>query len=101
MWNADGPQRQRHGVTKNLVEGIGGALVGAAAVLLLRSLFKDRPGVAAATAEAASADSAGATGAVASEGAAARKPGASEKSSTPKRSSRKASPPEADQENPT
>jgi len=36
------PQRQRHGVTKNLVEGLGGVLVGAAAVLLLRSLFRDR-----------------------------------------------------------
>jgi hypothetical protein len=30
------PQRQRHGVTKNLVEGLGGVIVGAAAVLLLR-----------------------------------------------------------------
>jgi hypothetical protein len=29
-------QRQRHGVTKKLVEGIGGLIVGAAAVLLLR-----------------------------------------------------------------
>lgn len=38
----DGPQRQRHGVTKNLVEGLGGLLVGAAAVLLLRAWL--RPG---------------------------------------------------------
>lgn len=41
MWNGDS-QHQRHGVTKNLVEGIGGVVVGAAAVLLLRSLFKSR-----------------------------------------------------------
>jgi len=38
----DGPQRQRHGVSKNLVEGIGGALVGAALVLLIRGLLKPR-----------------------------------------------------------
>lgn len=38
------PQRQRHGVTKKLVEGVGGVLTGAALVLLLRQLFKDRTG---------------------------------------------------------
>lgn len=35
-------QRHRHGVRKNLVEGVGGALVGAALVLLMRGLFKQR-----------------------------------------------------------
>lgn len=30
-------QRQRHGVTKNLVEGIGGVVVGIALVLFARS----------------------------------------------------------------
>lgn len=33
-------QRQRHGVRKHLVEGIGGLMVGAALVLLLRGLFQ-------------------------------------------------------------
>lgn len=43
----DGHQRQRHGVTKNLVEGVGGLLVGAAAVLLLRAWLRPRsPGAA-------------------------------------------------------
>jgi membrane-associated phospholipid phosphatase len=32
--------QHQHGVTKNLVEGIGGLIVGAAAVLLLTRLFK-------------------------------------------------------------
>ncbi|AFL73347.1 hypothetical protein [Thiocystis violascens] len=35
-------QRHRHGVTKNLVEGIGGVLVGAALVLLMRGIVKRR-----------------------------------------------------------
>ncbi|SDW84737.1 carbon monoxide dehydrogenase [Thiocapsa roseopersicina] len=35
-------QRQRHGVRKNMVEGIGGLLAGAALVLLARSLLKKR-----------------------------------------------------------
>lgn len=39
---SDGRQRQRHGVTKNLVEGIGGLLFGAAAVLLLREWLSRR-----------------------------------------------------------
>jgi hypothetical protein len=39
-----GQQRQRHGVTKNLVEGVGGFVVGAALVLLLRGLHKQRAG---------------------------------------------------------
>lgn len=34
--------RQRHGVHKNLVEGVGGVLVGAALVLLLRQLLTRR-----------------------------------------------------------
>lgn len=38
----DGRQRQRHGVSKNLVEGISGLLVGAAAVLLLRAWLSPR-----------------------------------------------------------
>lgn len=38
----DGPKRQRHGVSKNLIEGIGGLLVGAAAVLLLRAWLSPR-----------------------------------------------------------
>ena len=38
----DGRQRQRHGVHKNLAEGIGGVLVGAALVLLLRQLLARR-----------------------------------------------------------
>jgi hypothetical protein len=45
----EGWQRQRHGVSKNLVEGIGGALIGAAAVLLLRQWL--RPAKAAVAAE--------------------------------------------------
>jgi len=36
-------QRQRHGVTKNLVEGIGGLIVGVAAVLLLRQWLRPAP----------------------------------------------------------
>lgn len=39
---SDGRQRQRHGVAKNLAEGIGGLLVGAAAVLLLRGWLRQR-----------------------------------------------------------
>lgn len=35
-------QRQRHGVRKNLVEGIGGLLAGVALVVLARSLLKKR-----------------------------------------------------------
>ncbi|MGQ9659846.1 MAG: carbon monoxide dehydrogenase [Thermochromatium sp.] len=35
-------QRHRHGVRKNLVEGVGGALTGAALVLFLRGLFQRR-----------------------------------------------------------
>lgn len=42
MSDAAGRQRQRHGVTKKLVEGIGGVLTGAALVLLLRQLFNAR-----------------------------------------------------------
>jgi hypothetical protein len=37
------PQRQRHGPTKNIVEGVGGAIVGAALVLLLGDLLAKRP----------------------------------------------------------
>jgi len=39
---ADGQQRQRHGVAKNIVEGIGGVLVGAALVLFVSRLLKPR-----------------------------------------------------------
>lgn len=39
---SDRRQRQRHGVHKKLAEGIGGLLVGAALVLLARSIFKAR-----------------------------------------------------------
>lgn len=39
---ADTRQRHQHGVRKNLVEGIGGALTGAALVLFLRGLFQRR-----------------------------------------------------------
>lgn len=39
---SNGRQRQRHGVTKHLAEGIGGLLVGAAAVLLLRQWLNRR-----------------------------------------------------------
>jgi hypothetical protein len=35
-------QRQRHGVAKNIAEGVGGLLVGAAGVLLLRSLLRKK-----------------------------------------------------------
>jgi hypothetical protein len=35
-------QRQRHGVRKNMVEGIGGLLAGVALVVLARSLLKKR-----------------------------------------------------------
>ena len=37
-----GPQRQRHGVTRNLVDGIGGLVVGAAVVLLAAQWLKRR-----------------------------------------------------------
>jgi hypothetical protein len=33
-------QQHHHGVTKNIVEGIGGVIIGAAAVLLLARVFK-------------------------------------------------------------
>ncbi|MCK7578980.1 MAG: carbon monoxide dehydrogenase [Chromatiales bacterium] len=36
------PQRHQHGVRKKLVEGVGGVLVGAALVLLMRGLVKRR-----------------------------------------------------------
>ncbi|EXJ16461.1 hypothetical protein [Imhoffiella purpurea] len=35
-------QRHQHGVRKNLVEGVGGVLVGAALVLLMRGIVKRR-----------------------------------------------------------
>jgi len=35
-----GMQRQRHGVTKNLVEGVGGFIVGAALTILIGNLLK-------------------------------------------------------------
>lgn len=38
------PQRHQHGVRKNLVEGIGGLLVGAALVLLVRDIVSRRNG---------------------------------------------------------
>ena len=38
----DTRQRHQHGVHKHLVEGIGGALTGAALVVLLRGLFQRR-----------------------------------------------------------
>jgi hypothetical protein len=44
------PQHHQHGVRKKLVEGVGGVLVGAALVLLMRGLVKRR------NAEAAGAD---------------------------------------------
>lgn len=37
-----GMQRQRHGVTKNLAEGIGGLVVGAALVVLASQWLKRR-----------------------------------------------------------
>ncbi|WP_242513572.1 carbon monoxide dehydrogenase [Halochromatium salexigens] len=37
-----GMQRQRHGVTKNLVEGVGGVIVGAALVVFASQWFKRR-----------------------------------------------------------
>lgn len=40
---SDHRQRQRHGVTKHLVEGVGGFLVGSALVLLARRLLGSRP----------------------------------------------------------
>ncbi len=42
---SSGPQRQRHGVTKHLVAGAGGLLVGAAVVLLLRGWLSRRRAV--------------------------------------------------------
>jgi hypothetical protein len=40
-------QQHHHGVTKNIVEGIGGVIIGAAAVLLLARVFKhNKPAVA-------------------------------------------------------
>lgn len=35
-------QRHQHGVKKKLVEGVGGVLVGAALVLLMRGIFRGR-----------------------------------------------------------
>jgi len=49
-------QRQRHGVTKNLAEGVGGLLVGSALVLLVRELLRGRT-----TARASEAGSSGST----------------------------------------
>lgn len=42
---SEGRQRQRHGVAKNLAEGVGGLVVGAALVVLTRSLLRQRRGV--------------------------------------------------------
>lgn len=39
---SEGHQGYHHGVHKNLAEGIGGALIGAALVLLARSWLKQR-----------------------------------------------------------
>jgi|OM-RGC.v1.034856056 hypothetical protein len=36
----DHRQRQRHGVVKNLAEGVGGVVVGAALVVLVRGLLR-------------------------------------------------------------
>ena len=52
------PQRHQHGVKKNLVEGIGGVLVGAALVLLLRGLVKRRAAHTPVTTPATSGDTA-------------------------------------------
>jgi hypothetical protein len=41
---SQGRQRQRHGVAKNLAEGVGGLVVGAALVVLARSLPRQRRG---------------------------------------------------------
>ncbi|MEY6433940.1 carbon monoxide dehydrogenase [Thioalkalicoccus limnaeus] len=40
---SDYGQRHRHGVTKHLVEGVGGFLVGSALVLLAKRLLGSRP----------------------------------------------------------
>lgn len=53
----EGRQRQRHGVTKNLLECLAGAIVGAAAVLFLTGL-RSQP-AAHATADRAAAAAAG------------------------------------------
>lgn len=42
MSSSSQQQRHQHGVRKNLVEGIGGVLAGAALVLFLRGLVKRR-----------------------------------------------------------
>lgn len=42
MSSSHGQQRQRHGVKKKLVEGVGGFLTGAALVLLVREILKGR-----------------------------------------------------------
>lgn len=42
---SDHRQRQRHGVTKGLVEGAGGLIVGSALVLFLRQLLRPRRAV--------------------------------------------------------
>jgi hypothetical protein len=45
--------QHHHGVTKNIVEGIGGVIIGAAAVLLLARVFKHNKPAAAAAPKAA------------------------------------------------
>ncbi|WPL18747.1 hypothetical protein Thiowin_03837 [Thiorhodovibrio winogradskyi] len=42
MNSSQGPRRQRHGIKKKLVEGAGGLVVGAALVVFLRGLSKNR-----------------------------------------------------------
>lgn len=49
---SQGRQRQRHGVAKNLAEGVGGLVVGAALVVLTRRLLRQHRGGAAATPQA-------------------------------------------------
>ena len=51
-------QQHHHGVTKNIVEGIGGVIIGAAAVLLLARVFKHTVPVAAAPAKSAAVEKA-------------------------------------------
>jgi hypothetical protein len=53
-------QRQRHGVKKKLVEGIGGVLIGAALVVLVRGFLRGRvakPNATSQTTQNASLDS--------------------------------------------
>lgn len=42
MSSGSSQQRHQHGVKKNLVEGIGGVLIGASLVLFVRGLVKRR-----------------------------------------------------------